>query len=72
MYVKYYVQKVTDICFSYSLRIVTISNFPSGAPIFGCTRSRSQTREVVTGYVERADYTQEMDCYYFDSWPVHR
>ena len=36
--------------------------------------SRSQTRkrslEMLT--VERADYTQEMDCHYFNSWSVHR
>ena len=43
-------------------------------PPSGALGSRSQTREgsleMLT--VERADYTQEMDCHYFNSWSVHR
>ena len=42
-------------------------------PPSGALGSRSQTQrslEMLT--VERADYTQEMDCHYFDSWSVHR
>ena len=47
---------------------------------FGCThlrvhwgharRHRKRSLEMLT--VERADYTQEMDCHYFNSWSVHR
>ena len=47
---------------------------------FGCTHLRvrwgharrhaKRSLEMLT--VERADYTQEMDCHYFNSWSVHR
>ena len=47
---------------------------------FGCTNLRvrwgharrhgKRSLEMLT--VERADYTQEMDCHYFNSWSVHR
>ena len=47
---------------------------------FGCThlpvhwgharRHGKRSLEMLT--VERADYTQEMDCHYFNSWSVHR
>ena len=61
--------------FGSPLQIATFSNFSSGALTFsGALGSRSQTREAVAGNltVERADYKQEMDCHYFDSWAVDR
>ena len=45
-------RKKSNVCFGPPLQIVTISNFPSGAPIFECTGSRSRTREAVAGNVD--------------------
>ena len=47
---------------------------------FGCTHLRVRwgharrhgKRSLGMLTVERADYTQEMDCHYFNSWSVHR
>ena len=58
---------------------ISITNRCNFQLSFGCTHLRvrwgqarrhgKRSLEMLT--VERADYTQEMDCHYFNSWSVH-
>ena len=59
---------------------ITLTNRYNFQLSFGCTHLRvhwgharrhgKRSLEMLT--VERAEYTQEMDCHYFNSWSVHR